>query len=42
MRAVICREFGPPEMLEVTEVPTPVPGEGEVLMDVHGCGGELR
>ena len=38
MRAVICRELGPPEALEVTEVPTPAPGKGEVLVDVHGCG----
>jgi len=38
MRAVICRELGPPETLELTEVPTPTPGPGEVLVDVHGCG----
>jgi NADPH2:quinone reductase len=38
MRAVICRELGPPETLEFTDIPTPAPGEGEVLVDVHGCG----
>jgi NADPH:quinone reductase len=38
MRAVICRELGPPETLEVTDVPTPTPGAGEVVVDVHGCG----
>src|ERR1700749_1353843 len=38
MRAVICREYGPPETLELTEVPTPTPGPGEVLIDVHACG----
>ncbi len=27
-----------PEQLEVQEVPTPVPGEGEVLIKVLGCG----
>ena len=28
------REFGPPEVLELTEQPDPVPGPGEVLIDV--------
>lgn len=38
MKAVICHKLGPPETLEVAEVPTPTPGPGEVLLDVHGCG----
>jgi NADPH:quinone reductase len=38
MRAVICREYGPPETLELAEVPAPTPGPGEVVIDVHGCG----
>jgi len=38
MRAVVCRRLGPPEELEVAEVPAPAPGHGEVLVDVHGCG----
>jgi NADPH2:quinone reductase len=38
MHAVICREYGPPETLEFAEIPTPTPGPGQVLLDVHGCG----
>lgn len=38
MRAVLCREFGPPEALVVDEVPDPEPEEGQVVVDVHGCG----
>ncbi|HZR53978.1 MAG TPA: zinc-binding dehydrogenase [Streptosporangiaceae bacterium] len=34
MRAVILKEFGPPENLIPTEVPDPVPGPDEVLIDV--------
>jgi NADPH2:quinone reductase len=37
MRAVICREYGPAEKLEVAEVPAPQPGELEVLVDVHAA-----
>lgn len=35
MRAVICKEFGPPENLLVDEVDDPVPGQGEVLIEVR-------
>ena len=38
MRAVLCEQFGPPETLVVKEVPDPVPGAGEVVVDVAGCG----
>jgi putative PIG3 family NAD(P)H quinone oxidoreductase len=34
MRAITVREPGGPEVLEWTEVPDPVPGPGEVLIDV--------
>lgn len=34
MRAVVCRSFGPPESLVVDEVPDPVAGAGQVLIDV--------
>ncbi|HSE10425.1 MAG TPA: NAD(P)H-quinone oxidoreductase [Nocardioidaceae bacterium] len=36
MRAVIASEAGGPEVLELTELPDPVPGEGEVVIDVVG------
>jgi NADPH2:quinone reductase len=32
MRALVCREYGPPEALVVVEMPDPVPGPGEVLI----------
>ena len=34
MRAVIAAEPGGPEVLSVGELPDPVPGRGEVLLDV--------
>ncbi|MFT7646311.1 MAG: NADPH2:quinone reductase [Candidatus Poriferisodalaceae bacterium] len=34
MRAVVCKEFGPPEKLIVEEVDEPVMGPGKVLVDV--------
>ncbi|UOF92463.1 alcohol dehydrogenase AdhP [Fodinisporobacter ferrooxydans] len=36
MKAVIVNEFH--QKLEVTEVPTPEIGYGEVLVDIHACG----
>ena len=38
MRAVLCTEFGPPESLVVREVDDPVPGAGQVVVDMHACG----
>src|SRR5215472_6241193 len=35
MRAIVVDEFGPPERLQVGELPSPQPGRGEVLVDVH-------
>ena len=37
MKAVIFRVHGGPETLEYTEVPTPRPGPGEVLVRVKAC-----
>jgi NADPH2:quinone reductase len=37
MRAVVCREFGPPEKLAIETIEDPVPGEGEVLVDVRAA-----
>jgi NADPH2:quinone reductase len=34
MRALVCRAWGEVETLKVEEVPPPVPGRGEVLIDV--------
>ena len=38
MRAVQISAFGGPEVLHLTEVDEPVPGPGEVLIDVHSAG----
>ena len=35
MRAIVVDEFGPPERLQVGEMPSPRPGPGEVLVEVH-------
>jgi NADPH:quinone reductase len=34
MKAVICQEYGPPESLQLVEVPTPQPGAGQVQVKV--------
>lgn len=38
MKAVVVREFGPPESIRVEEFPAPRPGAGEVLVEVHAAG----
>ena len=38
MRAIQQREFGGPEVLELVELPTPEPGDGEVLIRVTRAG----
>ncbi len=37
MRAVVCKQFGPPEDLEIVELDDPVPGLGEVLIEVKAA-----
>ncbi|MEU8718650.1 NAD(P)-dependent alcohol dehydrogenase [Streptomyces sp. NPDC048663] len=37
MRAVQYDRFGPPEVLRINQVPTPHPGLGEVLVEVHAA-----
>ena len=38
MRAIQQREFGGPEVLELVDLPVPVPGDGEVLIRVSRAG----
>lgn len=38
MRAIQQQEFGGPEVLQLVELPTPEPGEGEVLIEVGRAG----
>jgi NADPH:quinone reductase-like Zn-dependent oxidoreductase len=37
MRAIVRRRYCPPEDIRVEEVPTPTPGEDEVLVKVHAA-----
>jgi len=38
VRAVVCHEWADLESLAIEDVPSPVPGEGEVLIEVHAAG----
>lgn len=38
MKAIRVREFGPPEVLRVEEVPDPAPGPGRVLVHIRAAG----
>ena len=38
MKAIVAREPGPPEVLELREVDTPSPGPNEVLIKVAAAG----
>ncbi len=37
MKAVVCNAFGPPENLTIEELPDPVPGPGEVVVEVRAA-----
>jgi NADPH:quinone reductase-like Zn-dependent oxidoreductase len=35
MQAIVCTEYGPPDVLQFKEVPRPIPENNEVLVKVH-------
>ena len=38
MKAMLCTHYGPPEEMELRELPSPKPGPGQVLIAVKACG----
>ena len=38
MKAMLCTHYGPPEEMELRDVPAPVAGPGQVLITVKACG----
>jgi NADPH:quinone reductase-like Zn-dependent oxidoreductase len=35
MKAAVCERYGPPEVVQIREVPKPVPADGEVLLEAR-------
>ena len=38
MKALLCKQYGPPASLVLEDLPRPEPGEGQVLLRVRACG----
>ena len=38
MKALLCKQYGPPESLVLEDIPRPEPGSGQVLLRVRACG----
>src|SRR5688572_8523083 len=38
MKAVLCKQYGPPESLVIEEVPPLKPGNAQVVVAVSACG----
>lgn len=37
MKAILCKAYGPPDLLTLEDVPSPTPGPDEVLIQVKAC-----
>src|SRR4051795_329620 len=37
MKAVLCKQYGPPESLTIEELPSPKPGAGEVVVSIKAA-----
>jgi len=38
MKALLCKQFGPPEDLILEDIPSPKAGKGQLLIEVKACG----
>jgi NADPH2:quinone reductase len=38
MRALVCHQYGPPDKLKLESIDDPVPGDDQLLLDVHAAG----
>jgi NADPH2:quinone reductase len=38
VKAVLCKEFGPPASLVIEDIASPTPGKGQVVVSVKACG----
>ncbi|QNA89803.1 NADPH:quinone oxidoreductase family protein [Massilia sp. Dwa41.01b] len=38
MKAIVCKDWGPPDSLELQDLPDPAPGAGEVVVEVRAAG----
>ena len=38
MQAMLCREYGPPENMTLSELPSPIAGSGQIVIAVKACG----
>lgn len=38
MKAIRVKNFGPPEVMRLEEIPDPMPGKGEVVVKLHAAG----
>jgi NADPH2:quinone reductase len=38
MKALLCTHYGPPEEMELRDIPSPKPGKNQVLIGVKACG----
>ena len=38
MKAMLCTEYGPPELLKLTEMPSPKADAGQIVISVKACG----